>query len=352
MKGKALVMLAICLFAVGRVAWSADTAPKAPDPVKAPPLALIAPAGGEHFAFESKTEISWALAGIKPVSYEIMLSADGGLTWSEKLAALNGADAAVSKWTWSKVSPVGEKFRIKVTARTLKESYEAISEIFAVVAGANQVEIGNDPRIDSPGGQKPGETKPTPAPTPGHPTPKKPESPTEIGINSAGDPKPGETIPTPAPTPGNPTPKKPETKQEVTANSAGGQPPAGGGESIVTPQPVPGGPAPKALELTTPNGGEVWKVGESVKVTWTCSAKQETFSLQLSTDGGKSYKSIAEKLPGSEMIYQWTVKGDVSKSCLIKVAAGSAMTVVLEDVSDKAFEIVNPKIAKEAPKAK
>jgi len=194
------------------------------------------------------------------------------------------------------------------------------------------------------------EPAPSPEPLPGHPTPTKlVDKPVAVESSKGAQVVGGnDAISQPSPTtPGHPTPTKLVDKPVAVDNATAPSPsPApGGNEQITQPSPVPApAPAPLPLSIMTPNGGEVLTMGDEVKISWTCSTNPETFNIYLSTDGGKKYTPIAQKLSGKEMVYVWKVKGDASKNCYIKVSAAGMTTVIVEDTSDKAFEIKSAKV--------
>ena len=79
------------------------------------------------------------------------------------------------------------------------------------------------------------------------------------------------------------------------------------------------GPPPPILAMTAPNGGESWLIGSTQSVSWTSLNVSNTVQLDLSLDGGKSWRSIATELVYSDP-YSWVIHEAVqSSNCLMRV---------------------------------
>jgi len=90
------------------------------------------------------------------------------------------------------------------------------------------------------------------------------------------------------------------------------------------------------LNLITPNGGEIWNVGEQKQITWN-SQNIKDINIELSTDDGNSWISIANSISAANGVYIDTVQNFPSLFCRVKItdAANSA----LYDISDTSFTI-------------
>jgi len=90
------------------------------------------------------------------------------------------------------------------------------------------------------------------------------------------------------------------------------------------------------LNLITPNGGEIWNVGEQKQITWN-SQNVKDINIELSTDDGNSWISIANSISTANGVYIDTVQNFPSLFCRVKItdAANSA----LYDISDTSFTI-------------
>ncbi|MCX7743651.1 MAG: GPI anchored serine-threonine rich family protein, partial [Flavobacteriales bacterium] len=61
-----------------------------------------------------------------------------------------------------------------------------------------------------------------------------------------------------------------------------------------------------SLDLTSPNGGEVWQSGSSYNITWTCSGCGPTVDINLSVNGGMSWNPIVTGAPNTGS-YTWNI---------------------------------------------
>jgi len=98
-------------------------------------------------------------------------------------------------------------------------------------------------------------------------------------------------------------------------------------------------PAGPTVTVTAPNGGETWGIGEPHNVTWSSTGTLDYVALDVSTDGGSSWSSIASSTE-NDGIYPWTVDAAVSSTCLVRVTG--LVTPSIEDVSDSEFSIFQP----------
>lgn len=110
---------------------------------------------------------------------------------------------------------------------------------------------------------------------------------------------------------------------------------------------------PPVVNVTAPNGGENWYVGESREITWTATDVQgvDSLSIYYSINGGADFTLIASGEP-NDGTYSWTVPDTPSGDVLVKVEAYDPSMNVAEDVSDAAFAIVDgtpPEVAVSAP---
>lgn len=91
-----------------------------------------------------------------------------------------------------------------------------------------------------------------------------------------------------------------------------------------------------SLTLQSPNGGEVWVVGETEEITWT-DVNVYDVKIELSVDNGTSWSTITESTPNTGT-YSWIVESqDSSDQCLIRITNVDDGNVL--DVSDDVFTI-------------
>ncbi|MBI4722043.1 MAG: PQQ-binding-like beta-propeller repeat protein [Candidatus Stahlbacteria bacterium] len=99
------------------------------------------------------------------------------------------------------------------------------------------------------------------------------------------------------------------------------------------------------ITLISPNGGESWRGGEVYPVRWrTVGEKNKainSYRLLYSTDGGVTYPNIiADNIPPTDTMYNWTTPMIGSDSVRVKVQVlGVSALVLAEDWSNGNFEI-------------
>jgi len=93
---------------------------------------------------------------------------------------------------------------------------------------------------------------------------------------------------------------------------------------------------PASILVQSPNGGEIWIVGENEDIVWT-SQNVNTVSIELSTDNGSTWSTIESSVPNTGT-YSWTVAAtDSSDKCLIRIKDVENNSV--NDISDGVFTI-------------
>ncbi|MCB9057146.1 MAG: T9SS type A sorting domain-containing protein [Calditrichae bacterium] len=93
----------------------------------------------------------------------------------------------------------------------------------------------------------------------------------------------------------------------------------------------------KQLQLTSPNGGEMWASGSNETITW---ESEFIFNLRIeySTDGGANWKTVKRLTPAASGQVDWVVPEEVSEQCLIKLIDTDETNIT--DQSDAFFSIV------------
>lgn len=74
----------------------------------------------------------------------------------------------------------------------------------------------------------------------------------------------------------------------------------------------------RAIELASPNGGEIWSVGETKTITWTSENTSGTVKIEYSTNGGSDWQTVASSTP-DDGSYPWTIPNTPSTDCLVKI---------------------------------
>lgn len=89
-----------------------------------------------------------------------------------------------------------------------------------------------------------------------------------------------------------------------------------------------------AITVVTPNGGEVWLVGQTYKITWTGGGNGMA-AITYSYDGGSNWNTITTVVSALGT-YNWLVPNTPSTKCLVMVAESSTNF----DVSNAMFTIL------------
>jgi len=96
-----------------------------------------------------------------------------------------------------------------------------------------------------------------------------------------------------------------------------------------------GGPA-ASITVTSPNGGENWRVGSEQTIQWSSEGTGGTVQIQFSRDGGSSYSKL-HIFTVNDGSLLWTVPNTPSTACRIRIIDYSDSTI--SDVSDADFTI-------------
>ena len=96
---------------------------------------------------------------------------------------------------------------------------------------------------------------------------------------------------------------------------------------------------PYELTLATPNGGNYYISGSSVKIQWG-STPVSNIKIEYTTNSGNAWTEIAASVDASLKSYDWTVPNIISKQCKIRITDLTNTTVF--DESDSTFEIGAP----------
>jgi hypothetical protein len=99
--------------------------------------------------------------------------------------------------------------------------------------------------------------------------------------------------------------------------------------------------APVAAVLY-PNGGEVFEIGDTIRVEWTATDNRrvDSVSVYYSDDAGDTYELIAHGWP-ADSSYRWIIPPSLSDSCLVRIVAYDPGLLEGVDTSDSLFAIRN-----------
>lgn len=98
----------------------------------------------------------------------------------------------------------------------------------------------------------------------------------------------------------------------------------------VTPEPGP------SITVLSPNGGELWRVGERRTISWSTNGVLGKVRIQISRNGGATWKNIAAGTP-NDGVHPWRVTKPVTGNALIRVLSVDNLSIL--DVSNSSFTI-------------
>jgi len=109
-----------------------------------------------------------------------------------------------------------------------------------------------------------------------------------------------------------------------------------------------------SVQITSPNGGETFYVNEPVAITWTTYGQAtDGTALMLSTDGGKSYRTVLAEMKTTQTVsprdskvavehsWMWERPDVVNENLMLKVVLLAGRERI-EDTSDKLFAMKTP----------
>jgi len=100
---------------------------------------------------------------------------------------------------------------------------------------------------------------------------------------------------------------------------------------------------PPTVKVNNPNGGEQILAGSPYLITWTSTdnGMLQSHDVNVSLDGGKTFRSIFSGIPGRTQSFIWQVPADlVASDARIQVVAKDSVGNIGNDTSDKSFSIV------------
>src|SRR6185369_14050763 len=80
------------------------------------------------------------------------------------------------------------------------------------------------------------------------------------------------------------------------------------------------------LSVSSPNGGEVWKIGSEHDITWVVDDRVTAVKLETSCDNATTWQTIIDSTAGAAGRFGWTVPNVESNQCRVRVSptAGGA----------------------------
>jgi hypothetical protein len=91
------------------------------------------------------------------------------------------------------------------------------------------------------------------------------------------------------------------------------------------------------IKITSPNGGEIWMVGETHDITWTSEEFEDSVAIEYSTDGGVDWDTIIANT-ANDGEHAWIIPNTPSSECRVRVS--DAADGAPSDRSDGNFTIL------------
>lgn len=77
--------------------------------------------------------------------------------------------------------------------------------------------------------------------------------------------------------------------------------------------------AQHSIVVTAPNGGENLQIGSTFRILWSHSGTYNSFTIQISRNGGSTWSTIESGLPGHYTYRDWSASSPASSACKIRV---------------------------------
>jgi hypothetical protein len=100
-----------------------------------------------------------------------------------------------------------------------------------------------------------------------------------------------------------------------------------------------GSPSTTWINVTSPNGGEVWAKNSTENITWTTTGSVGNVKIQYSVNNGFNWTTIVSST-ANDGSYAWALPDIISDDCLVKIAEVNNSQV--SDISNSVFSIGGP----------
>ncbi len=277
-------------------------------------MIVTSPNGGENWQVGSSHNITWTSAGTSG-AVKIEYSTNNGSDWEEIIASI--PDTGVYSWTVPNKPSFSCLVMITDTNGSLSDTSDSVFRIspvpFVTVTSPNG---GEDWKVDSiynitwGSGGTSGTVK------------------IEYSANNGSD---WEEIIASTPDDGTYSwtiPSTPSSSCLVRISDTDGSP-SDQSNAVFTISSMP------FITVTSPDGGEDWKLDSTYNITWNSWGTSGTVKIEYSTNNGSDWKEIIVSIPDTGA-YSWIVPNTPSDSCLVVIADTNGS---LTDTSDAIFMI-------------
>ena len=278
------------------------------------PLAVVSPNGGESWDTGSTHAVTWTVdASLGPVKIEC--STNNGATWTTVVASTPNTGT----YSWTLPNTPSASCRIRVSEAADGDPADSSDGLFTIAGikvtspnGGEQLIVGSQHTI-------------TWATAGGYPAVK-----IELSRNGGSV---WETITASTTNTGSylwTVPAAIFSQGLVRVSDSADGVPADASDAVFSTIAVP------FIQVTQPNGGEVWEPGWAVHIYYNDNIAENFVKVELSADGG-SYWTTLDNFAVSNGIFSWTVSNSPSTACLVRISETFSGTPV--DTSDAPFTI-------------
>ncbi|MEN3026821.1 MAG: choice-of-anchor V domain-containing protein [Chlorobiota bacterium] len=95
------------------------------------------------------------------------------------------------------------------------------------------------------------------------------------------------------------------------------------------------------ITVLEPNGGETWCAGSARTIRWN-STGVDYVTIELSSNGGQTWTTLATNVPASAGSWSWTIPSNQQPGSQYRIRISDASDVQLFDISDGNFSISGP----------
>jgi len=97
---------------------------------------------------------------------------------------------------------------------------------------------------------------------------------------------------------------------------------------------------PDSINVTSPNGGEIWTAASTRTITWTYNEVDQV-KIEYTLDDGLTWSVLAASIPASQLSYTWIIPTTPSYTCRVRI---SDLNRPISDASDAVFVIPNSSV--------
>jgi len=263
-------------------------------------LELTAPNGDESWEVGSSNNITWTSSGIDNVKLEYSL--DDGANW---LVVIASTPASTGSFSWTIPDTPSELCKARISDATNSSLFDVSNSVFSIIEAPA---VG----LTSPNGGESWEVATTQniTWTSINVDNVKLEFSADNGLNWTVI---IDSTPASAGSFSWTVPDSPSETCKVKVSSVVDGNVADESDAVFSITAIP------AVELTAPNGGEVWEVATAQSITWT-SINVENVKLEYSIDDGANWSVVIASTPASAGSYSWTIPDTPSESCKVKIS--------------------------------